>query len=75
METKLRLLMTFEDSTQRRVSLSIDDPRPDLTEEEIKNVMDLIVEKDVFSPKGGSLEVVLEAKILETSTTSHDLVL
>lgn len=75
MEAKSKLLMTFKDSQDKKVSISVDDPKADLTEEEIKNTMELIVEKDVFSPKGGKLEAVLEAKVVETNTTEHDLVL
>lgn len=75
METKIKLLMTFKDSEGKRVSISVDSPREDLTEEEIHGVMNLIVEKDIFSPNGGKFESILEAKVVETSTTVHDLVI
>ena len=45
MEQTKRLLMTFKTSDDKKVSLSIDDPREDITEGEIKSAMDLIVSK------------------------------
>lgn len=75
MESKIKLLMTFKDSEGKRVSISVDSPREDLTGEEIHEVMNFIIEKDVFSPNGGKFESLLEAKVVETSTTVHDLVI
>lgn len=73
MELKTKLLMSFKTDLGDKISLAIDDPKPDLTEEEIINTMNLIVEKDVFSPKGGSLLSVVEAKVVQTDTTEYDL--
>ncbi|MBP3931958.1 MAG: DUF2922 domain-containing protein [Peptostreptococcaceae bacterium] len=75
METKKRLLMTFMSELDRKVSIAIDDPREDITEDEIKEVMDLIVEKNIFAPNGADLVDTVEAKIVVTDTTEFDLVL
>lgn len=75
METKKRLLMTFISELGRKVSISLDDPREDITEDEIKEVMDLIVEKNIFAPNGADLVDTVEAKIVVTDTTEFDLVL
>ena len=40
-----RLVMTFKTTDDKSVSLSIDDPREDITETEIKTAMDLVVSK------------------------------
>ncbi len=42
MELTKRLLMTFKDEDEKKISLSVDDPRENITEAEIKAVMDLI---------------------------------
>ena len=50
METEVKLLMTFMTEFGRKVSLFVTDPREDITESEIKQVMDLIIEKNIFAP-------------------------
>lgn len=75
MESKVRLLMCFKDEDGKSVNLTVESPRADLTEEEIKDCMGLIVEKDIFAPNGLGLVSAYEARVVETNTTSHDLVL
>ena len=75
METKKRLLMTVMSELDRKVSIAVDDPREDIAENEIKEVMDLIVEKNIFAPNGADLVDTVEAKIVVTDTTEFDLVL
>ena len=73
MEQTKRLLMTFKTSDDKKVSLSIDDPREDITEGEIKSAMDLIVSKNIFAPNGGDIVQAVEAKVVITDTTPYDL--
>ncbi len=75
METTKRLLMTFADGDGKKISLSVDDPRVDITEAEIKSVMDLVLAKNIFSPNGLNLVAAVEAKIVVTDTTPYDLVI
>lgn len=75
MEKEVRLLMVFSTSLGKKVSIYIQDPREDLTESEIKNAMDLIVEKNVFQNSvGDDLVGTVEAKIVTTDTTEYDLI-
>ena len=74
METEVKLLMTFMTEFGRKVSLFVTDPREDITESEIKAVMDLIVEKNIFAPNGEDIVSAKEAKIVQTETTEFDLV-
>ena len=73
MEKKKKLLMTFKNTEGNRVSLSMDDPREDITESEIKSAMNLIVSKNIFAPNGCEIESALEAKVVVTDTTPYDL--
>ena len=73
MEVK-KLLMSFKTHDDRKVSLTVDNPREDITEAEIKTVMDLIVSKNVFSSNKADLVKALDAKIVVTDTTEFDLV-
>ena len=68
-----RLVMTFLTDEEKKVSLSVDDPRTDVTEAEIKTCMDLVVSKDIFAPSGGSLIKTVDAKVVVTDTTPYDL--
>lgn len=74
METKVRLLMSFKDTEGKSVSITVDSPKADLTEEAITDCMNLIVEKNIFAPNGLSIVSAIEAKIVQTNTTVHDLV-
>ena len=60
---EIKLLMSFMTSSGRKVSLFVTDPREDVTETEIKQVMDLIIEKNIFAPNGEDIVSAKEAKI------------
>ena len=70
-----RLVMTFKTTDDKSVSLTIDDPREDLTEEEIKDAMELVVAKNIFAPGGADIASAVSAKVVVTDTTPYDLVL
>ena len=55
MNVTKKLLMTFKTDEDKNVSISVEDPRPNLTESEILEAMNLIIEKDVFMPNGEAL--------------------
>lgn len=73
MEQTKRLLMTFKTTDNKKVSLSVDNPREDITESEIKDAMDLVVSKNIFAPNGADIISAVEAKVIVTDTTSYDL--
>lgn len=74
MNEVLKLVMTFENEDGGKVNLSIVDPREDIEEQEIRQVMQLVVDKDIFEPNQLSLVKPLYAKIVNTQTTEFDLV-
>ena len=73
MEQTKRLVMTFKTTDDKKVSLSVDNPREDITESEIKDAMDLVVSKNIFDPNGADIVSAVEAKVVVTDTTSYDL--
>jgi len=75
MDESKRLVMVFKNEADKQVSISIDDPRDDVTEAEIKAAMDLIVEKGIFKKGSYALTSVVEAQIVNTQTNEYDLVL
>ena len=73
MEQTKKLLMTFKTTDDKKISLSIDDPREDLLESEIKSAMDLVISKNVFAPGGADIVEAISAKVVVTDTTPYDL--
>ena len=74
MELNKKLVMTFKTTDDKKVSISVDNPREDLSEEEIKTAMELIKDKNIFAPGGSDLASLVSAKIVQTDTTNYDLV-
>ncbi|SHK67859.1 DUF2922 domain-containing protein [Tepidibacter formicigenes] len=67
-----KLLMTFENALGKKVSISIDDPKDDITSEEVKTVMDDIITKNIFTSNGGDFKKADSAKIVETDVTEFE---
>ena len=70
-----KLVMTFKNEADEKISLTVDDPKNDIKEADIKTVMDLIIAKNIFAPKGCDLVSAIEAKVVTTDTTDYDLVI
>lgn len=73
MEIKTKLIMNFKTELDKKVSITVDSPRADLTEEEINDAMLLILSKDIFNINGASLVSLVDAKVVTTDTTEYDL--
>ena len=73
METALKLIMTFKSQGDKAVNLTIDDPNDNLTKQEVIDTMNLIIEKNIFSPDNVDLKEVVKAKVVQTETTEYDL--
>lgn len=69
METALKLIMTFKSQGDKAINLTIDDPKDDLTESEIIDAMNLIIEKNIFAPYNVDLKEAVKAKVVQTDTT------
>lgn len=74
MELNRKLVMTFKTTDDKKISLTVDNPREDLSEEEVKTAMELIKEKNIFAPGGADLASLVSAKVVQTDTTNYDLV-
>lgn len=68
-----RLVMVFKTTADRKASISIENPRADVTEEEIRSVMTLILSSNIFLPNGDELAALVEANIITTNTNEYDL--
>lgn len=63
--------MVFRNQEGRNVTISLDNPREDLTAAEIESAMDLVIERNVFTSAGGDLGTKQDIKLI--SNTIDDL--
>lgn len=61
-----KLEMEFLDSAGKKFRLTIDEPRVDITGEEIKTVMDDIVNRNIFFTTSGDIVSANAARIITT---------
>lgn len=70
-----KLVMVFKNRIGKNVTLSTDDPRDDLTEEQIKAVMELIIEKNIFKKNNHTFVEAVDAQIVNSQINEYDLIL
>lgn len=58
------LQMVFQNQVGKNVSISIGEVKDGITAEEIKNLMQLIVAKNIFESTGGDLTTIMSADIV-----------
>jgi hypothetical protein len=62
------LEMVFRNEGGKEVTLSVADPREDLTLAEVSTVMEDIIAKQIFESKTGDLAQIVEARISSKDT-------
>ena len=70
-----KLVMVFKNTLGNSFSITVDDPKTDLEEQEIIDAMNLIKSKNIFQPKGYDIATCVSAKIVNATTTEFDLVI
>ena len=63
------LRMTFLNAAGNRVSITLDNPRDDITQAEVQTAMNTIITKNILVTSGGELASIDSAAIIETTTT------
>ena len=69
-----KLIMTFKNTLGNSFSITIDDPREDLEEQDIVDAMNLIKSKNIFQPKGYDIAECISAKVVNSTTTEYNLI-
>ena len=64
------LQMSFITAAGSKVSMNVPNPKDSITEEEVKTFMNLVKDKNIVETKCGDIIAIDSAKIVETSTTS-----
>jgi len=70
---KTKLEMDFLDALNKSYRVSIDEPREDLTEFEVADIMDDIVTANVFESKNGSLMGTVGARVVTITVTDFEI--
>lgn len=68
-----RLEMVFKNAGGNRTTISVLEPKDSLTGAEVNNVMNNILQKNVFITSGGELVEKVEARIISRETTVLNL--
>lgn len=68
-----KLELGFLDEESRKFKLSLDDPREDLSSQEIKDVMENIIAYDIFENREKSLVGINSARIISTQVREIEL--
>ena len=63
------LRMSFLNQGGNNVTISLDNPKEDLTAAEVQAAMDLIIARNIFTSSGGDLISKAYARVIDTTTT------
>ena len=69
-----KLVMVFKNTLGNSFSITVDDPKANLQEQEIIDAMNLIKSKNIFQPKGYDIAECVSAKVVDYTITEYDLV-
>ena len=67
------LTMTFLTSGGKKSTFSISGIKPDITKEEIKTLMNTIIEKNVFFAQSGALVAISAAQVTQKKVTKFEV--
>lgn len=74
MDTRV-LYMTFKNSLGNSCTITVEDPRTDIEEQDIIDFMNLVITKNIFQPKGYDITTAVSAKIVDATTEEFDLLI
>lgn len=66
--TQKILRLTFNNAGGSTFSISLPQPKEDLTNLEIETAMDLVIAKNIFTGRGGDLTGKQDIKVIDTTT-------
>lgn len=70
---EIKLLMVFKNTLGNSFTITVDDPRDDLQEQDIIDAMNLIKDKNIFQPRGYDIAECISAKVVNSTTVVYDL--
>lgn len=70
----VNLQLIFRTAEGSRKTISVEDPKTDLTDAQVQSAMETIVAKNIFSTSGGDLVEPLEARKVTTTIDEFTLI-
>ena len=70
---KSKLEMEFKDAGGKKFSLSLDEPREDITDVEVRAVMEDVIAKDIFYTAAGDIVSPVAARIITTTVENIEI--
>ena len=67
------LALTFKTSQDAKVTLTIDNAKNDLTDQQVASIMDTIIEQNVFLTSKGNFVEKVSAVLTERKNTSYHI--
>jgi len=67
------LRLSFKDLLGKKASISLNDPKPDLTDLQVKNAMDTVISQNIFATSNGDFVSKDSAQIITTETQEFNL--
>ncbi|NPV27907.1 MAG: DUF2922 domain-containing protein [Firmicutes bacterium] len=64
-----RLELIFQSASGNRVTLSLIDPKDNLTADQVRTAMQTIINKNVFTSAGGDLVGIIGARLVNREVT------
>ena len=58
--------MEFKDVAGKKFNLSLDEPKDNLTESDIRTAMEEVVNRNIFSTKEGDIVETVKARVIKT---------
>lgn len=62
------LRLVFRNQEGKNVTISLDNPRSDVTSAEIEAAMDLVIARNIFTSSGGDLVSKQDIRIIDSTT-------
>jgi len=66
------LELKFDTSNGKSITLTVNEPKENLTAAEVENVMQTIIDSNIFHSNGGSLIAINQARIVERTVSEFE---
>ncbi len=70
---KTKLEMEFKDIEGKKFGLSLEEPREDLTETEVKTAMEEVITRNIFATNAGDIVEAVGAKLITTTVEELEI--
>lgn len=66
------LELKFDTSNGKSMTLTVNEPKPNLTATEVQTVMQTIIDSDIFHSNGSSLVAINQARVVDRTVSEFE---